>query len=120
MKVGEAETLVATVYPEETTVKTIKWTSSNEVIASVDNEGTVSALSEGFAWITATCGEASASCYVTVVGESGIENINADVNGRYIIWNLQGVKVLDTNNVKDLKTLPQGLYIVNDKKVLVK
>ena len=33
---------------------------------------------------------------------------------------MQGVKILDTENAKDIKYLPEGFYIINGTKVLLK
>ena len=63
---GQTGQLTATVTPNNTTDKTITWKSDNEVIATVDADGTVTALSVGVANITATCGEVSATCKVAV------------------------------------------------------
>ena len=62
--------LTATVKPDETTVKTIQWSSSDETVAMVGADGTVTALKEGTAVITAKCGEKSAECTVTVKAEA--------------------------------------------------
>ena len=64
--VGQTDKLTATVTPENTTDQTITWKSDNEAVATVDTDGTVSAISVGVANITATCGEATATCKVTV------------------------------------------------------
>lgn len=66
-KVGEGFTLTATVLPENTTDKTITWSSSNVEVATVDANGYVVTLSLGNAVITASCGNVSAKCDVTVV-----------------------------------------------------
>ena len=47
------ETLVATIEPIDTTDKTIKWTSSDESIFKVDQNGTVETFKEGEATVTA-------------------------------------------------------------------
>ena len=62
---GESTTLTATVLPENATDKTVTWTSSNPLIASVDG-GKVIAVSVGSATITAKAGEKSATCTVSV------------------------------------------------------
>ena len=62
---GDAAKLTATVEPENTTDKTIVWTSSDKTIATV-KDGTVTAVKAGTATITAACGEAKATCAVTV------------------------------------------------------
>lgn len=63
---GQSYQLKANVYPENTTNQEITWTSSAPDIVSVDAGGTVTAIMEGEASITATCGTASATCKVTV------------------------------------------------------
>ena len=65
MNVGSSETLIATVYPLNATDAEIIWESSNESVATVDN-GTITALSGGTTTITATCGDFSNSCLITV------------------------------------------------------
>lgn len=63
-----SQTLVATVEPSDTTDKII-WSSGNNEVATVEN-GIVTAVYNGEVTITATCGDCSATCTVTV---SGIE-----------------------------------------------
>lgn len=63
------EKLTATVTPNETTNKNVKWTSSNNKIATVDENGYVTAKGKGIARITATTTDGSnlsATCTVTV------------------------------------------------------
>ena len=70
LKVTETLTLVATVLPENATNKSVIWSSSNESVSVVDNNGVVTAISIGEAVITATTVDGSnlsASCKVTVV-----------------------------------------------------
>ena len=67
MLIGESLTLTATVLPENTTDKTVTWTSSESSIAGVDDNGTVTAVSAGTAVITATTVNGrTAECTVTV------------------------------------------------------
>lgn len=54
---------------------------------------------------------------LTIDVDSGIESLQAE-DGGFMIYNLQGVKVLDTKNANDFNSLPKGLYIVNGKKVM--
>ena len=62
---GDAAKLTATVEPENTTDKTIVWTSSDNAVATV-KDGAVTAVKAGTATITAACGETKATCAVTV------------------------------------------------------
>ena len=66
LNVGETETLVATVTPDNTTEdKTVTWTSSNSAVATVVN-GVVTAVAPGTATITATAADVSATYTVEV------------------------------------------------------
>ena len=64
---GQSYTLEATVIPDNASDKTVQWTTSDETIATVDQNGTVNAINSGNATITASAGGVSASCAVTVV-----------------------------------------------------
>ena len=66
MAEGETLKLTATISPDDATDKTITWTSSNESVATVNN-GTVTAVKEGKAIITAKAGEMTATCEITVI-----------------------------------------------------
>ena len=66
LKATESETLTANVMPATTTDKTVTWTSSDDKVATVDANGTVTAIAVGKATITATCGSVKATCAVTV------------------------------------------------------
>lgn len=62
---GDAAKLTATVSPENTTDKTIVWSSSDNTVATV-KDGAVTAVKAGTATITAACGSVKAECAVTV------------------------------------------------------
>ena len=65
---GETETLTATITPDNATNKKVTWASSNTAAATIDQDGKVSAVSEGTAAITVTTedGGKSATCHVLV------------------------------------------------------
>ena len=66
---GQSETLTAAVAPDNATNKTVTWSSSDNTIATVDNNGKVTAVKEGIATITAAAADGSgfsAACTVTV------------------------------------------------------
>ena len=67
LTVGNSHTIKATVAPEEVAAETtIEWSSSNEKVATVDENGKVTAIATGEATITATAGQESANYEVTV------------------------------------------------------
>lgn len=65
MTVGDKAKLTATVKPADSTDK-IVWTSSKPTVATVDENGNITALATGTTEITATAGSVSAVCKVTV------------------------------------------------------
>ena len=73
ISVGNSETLTATVTPENAANKALKWASSDEDVATVAPDGTVTAVKAGAATITATAADGSgksAVCKVTVTGDT--------------------------------------------------
>lgn len=81
LKAGTSYTLKATAEPETTTDKTVTWTSSNPLTASVDAAGKVTAKKAGKAVITAKSNdgtELTAECTVTV---TQIFTVKFDPNG---------------------------------------
>lgn len=59
--------LTATVAPQNATNKIVTWTTSNKDVADVDSSGKVTAIGAGTVTITATAGQKTATCQVTVV-----------------------------------------------------
>ena len=73
---GQSESLTATVKPDDATDKTVTWSTSDASIATVDQNGKVTAVDGGTATIKAVCGEKSAECKVTVTVP--VESITLD------------------------------------------
>ncbi|MBR5787195.1 MAG: Ig-like domain-containing protein, partial [Muribaculaceae bacterium] len=83
LEATQTTTLLATILPDNTSVKTVVWTSSDEDVAVVDENGVVTAFAIGEATITATTTDGtnlSASCKVTVVPTLGDANNDAVIN----------------------------------------
>lgn len=79
LKRGQSTGLDAEVLPEDATDKSVEWSSSDPSVASVDADGTVTALKGGTATITAKSGSAMDTIQVTVPRtETGAELL---VNG---------------------------------------
>lgn len=66
LNVGDEDTLVATVEPDNASNKTVAWSVEPTGVVTVDNNGKVTAIAVGSATITATAGGKSATCSVTV------------------------------------------------------
>lgn len=68
LTVGRSETLTATVLPDNATNKNVTWESSDSRVATVDENGKVTAVKQGTATITATTedGKYTATCTVKV------------------------------------------------------
>lgn len=97
---GKTETLTATIEPADVLDKTITWTSSDEKIATVDENGTVTAVGAGEATITARVGIIEATCKVTVK-EKTIEVTVKE----------------DAEKVKEIKDIKE---VVNDQEIIRK
>lgn len=73
MKTGDTMQFRAVLFPQNATNKKIKWISSNETVAMVDDEGSVYALSEGATNILAMSSDdtqITATARVNVTGET--------------------------------------------------
>lgn len=125
LSVGSYSSLVATVSPYNATNTSIKWTTSNDKVATVSSFGLVTAISDGNAIITATTvdGGFSATCSVTVthvpvtgvslgstalvLEEGKSESIYASVSP-YTASNTNVAWSIDNNNVATISTTITG------------
>ena len=96
----------------------VQYTSSDEQIATVSQDGVVTALAIGEVTITATgaetdnCYEAQRAQYqLTISDASGISTITSDAASTGKAYDLNGRKV-------NLQTAHKGVYIVEGKKVI--
>lgn len=154
LEIGQQEDIIPTVDPVNTT-DAIVWSSENTKIVSVDEYGIVEGLSGGTTNVVATCGKVSAVCKITVKGEpapvepenpgnsdddnngddsgnndngddngdgdtTGIQDIQADSYGNYVVYNLNGNHITTTKDRNSLQNLPEGMYIINGKKILLR
>ncbi|MDR1582304.1 MAG: Ig-like domain-containing protein [Prevotellaceae bacterium] len=80
LKVGETQTLTATVKPQDATYKTITWSSDAPETVDVDTStGEITAKAEGTATITATAVNGkTATCVVTVENVIEVTSVTVD------------------------------------------
>ena len=78
---GQTASLTATVNPANAANKSLTWSSSNSSVVTVNANGTVTAIANGTADITATAADGSgvsAKCSVTVKVPNNVRNITLD------------------------------------------
>ncbi|MCL2663718.1 MAG: Ig-like domain-containing protein [Oscillospiraceae bacterium] len=74
--VDEYEVLIANIYPENADVTTVRWSSSDTSVATVDRHGVVTAVAPGTAIITVTTLDGSHTADSTVyVASTGNDNL---------------------------------------------
>ena len=129
---GERIKLQTKILPEDATDKSIRWSSSNQSVCTVTNDGTVIATGNGSTVVLAYTndGNIPATCVVTVNTEiTGIDNVETTpavqkssngitlrtVLGKYIrIYNSQGTIIYKQRADKDVFELPmsKGMYLI--------
>ncbi|HBY21352.1 MAG TPA: hypothetical protein DEG71_10185 [Clostridiales bacterium] len=108
MKVGENETLTATINPNDATNKNLIWDSNNESVLTVDQSGRIAAVSSGSSDITATSidGNKTDICKVTVENVeipltiSSISDIQQTINQNDSYYPPSTVEALMSDNTK--------------------
>ena len=102
--VGKTEKLTYTINPENATDQTAVWDSSNKTVATITDDGTVTALAEGTTDITLTIDEKTATCKVTV-SVPEMESIATpylkDLTGNTVKMTAAGFKAGDKVNLED-------------------
>lgn len=99
LNVGDTTKLTYEILPADAEVK-VNWTSSDKNIATVDENGVVTALADGTVTITAKAKKATASCTLTVKKEV-LETENFKIEGMYV----DNSYVDDDNENSSLKML---------------
>ena len=116
MDVGEEKTIAATVAPDTALNKTVTWASDNEAVATVDENGNVTAVGKGTAIITATTFNGkTAQCTVSVKDLDHIEVV-APEKTKYILGSeidFTGMTVTAVYSDDTTRVLEAGEYEVD-------
>jgi len=92
LSIGETKKLSATLSPQDAVVSTIRWTSSDESVATVSSDGLVKGVSKGVATISVVAadgGGAQASCNVTVSAlHNGHEYVDLGLSVKWATMNI--------------------------------
>ncbi len=109
--VGNRKTLEATVLPDSAFDKTVTWTTSDETIATVSDDGVVTAIAVGEVTITAQAGSCTDTCTFTVV-ESLPDPLTLEFTAEgTITFNDAPSSLKYSLNDGDTKTAPSSLSV---------
>ncbi|MFA9377939.1 MAG: Ig-like domain-containing protein [Lachnotalea sp.] len=119
LKLNQTLSLSATVSPSDATNSSITWTSSNPAVASVDSNGTVTAITVGTTAITATANDTStisSSCNITV--ESNIINVSSiELSSTTLTLRKSGNAVIAATILPSNSTDPSIIWTSSNSKV---
>lgn len=87
VNVGNSTTITPTVYPQDATVKTVYWTSSNYDVATVDAAGKVTAKAPGYAVITAKTRDGAFTAKTEVLVIQPVTGVTLNRTGVYLNLN---------------------------------
>ena len=104
--VNETEKLIATIMPENATNRFVSWGSTNENVATVDNNGVITAMSAGTAIIVAEAvGGRTVSCVIFVYTREQLEDEGIVIDG--IRWATRNV---DAPGIFALNPESRGMF----------
>ena len=121
LTLGETHTLKATVLPADAVNKKVQWTSDNENVAKVDQNGKVTAITPGTANITVVTEDGSLKAVSVVTVEAEEAPVEPEPNGDFKVWKPKfNVPVnkewtVEFNLPLDIRTITDKNIYITDK-----
>lgn len=123
MKVGDTANVSAIVNPTNSTDTSVRWESSDNDVATVSQNGEITAVSTGDCIIyVKTSNGIIESCEVKVAdGESpdGMNNVISKSTEELKVYSLNGTLVMKCRDKAELINLNKGIYVINGEKVII-
>ena len=96
-RVNETRSLKAIIAPNNATLKTVTWTTSDNYVAKVDAKGRVTGVGQGTAVITAKCGGKTVKCKVQIrsLYDPIVVQASATTNRINLKWNPVNLDFID-------------------------
>lgn len=139
MKVGENHTLGYTLEPADATIPEVTFSSSNEDVATVDEQGMITAVSRGSATITVLSKDGNARAtlklnvsqmpesisfkqdeYIVATGKSFVFGISvkpSNTNDKRVVWSSSDESVVKVDSEGRMKAVGEGkAYVVATSK----
>ena len=124
LEVGDTLSLTVGIMPELATDKSLKWTSEDESVASVTEDGVVKAIAVGETRLSAAALDGSnIKSYVSVIvvdDIDGIAGVRKDIDDDSDVFDLAGRRVGKVSDIGELRKVRPGIYIINGRKVAVR
>lgn len=115
---GTSKTIGYSIYPSNATNQTVKWSISNEAVATVDATGKITGKSIGQTVLTATCGEIKETCNVSVTRNFNVDDANRSISYEsYRTY--KGVVSIVANNYKYPASVDVSVTYYNAEKALI-
>ena len=105
LKICEERNLTYTITPSKSTNQNVTWSSNNSMVAKVSSSGMITAVAPGNAVITASIGDISNICHVSILPADIIENLIFQASQRLLTENdLRGL------SKEQLRFLRNGIF----------
>lgn len=114
INIGDSFQLEPEILPLNTTNKTLKYTSTNELIATIDEKGKISTHNVGVTIVTITCGTIKKEVSVSVLP---IEATSIKIDLAILEMNMNESKTLNVSIAPENVTYPNVIWKSNDNSI---